>query len=57
MIPVFEKSGRRRGIERRQYYLTIHFPDRRKGGSRRIGIDRRISAPAGKRMGKERRWS
>ena len=36
-----DKSGRRRGIERRQYSYTIYIPERRSGLDRRSGEDRR----------------
>ena len=51
----FAKSDRRRKIERRKYYLTIHFPDRRSGTDRRIRIDRRVDVLNRRKNGEERR--
>ena len=55
MIPIFLKKDRRQGFERRRYYLTIHFPERRSGGLRRIAIDRRSAMLTRRKDGAERR--
>jgi hypothetical protein len=36
-----DNSGRRLGIDRRQFTYTMHFPERRSGKERRSGLDRR----------------
>ena len=36
-----DNEGRRSGSDRRNYSYTLHIPERRKGGDRRIGDDRR----------------
>jgi hypothetical protein len=41
MITDFSKNDRRRKIERRRHYLTIHFSDRRSGIERRKLKDQR----------------
>ena len=51
----FAKSDRRRKIERRKYYLTIHFPDRRSETDRRTGIDRRVDVLKRRKNGEELR--
>jgi hypothetical protein len=42
-MEVFDKdnSGRRLGVDRRQFNYTMHFPERRSGKERRSGLDRR----------------
>lgn len=55
MIPIFSKKDRRQGFERRRYYLTIHFPERRSGVLRRIAIDRRSAMLTRRKDGVERR--
>lgn len=55
MIPIFVKRDRRQGVERRRYYLTIHFPERRSGRVRRIAIDRRSAMLTSRKDGIERR--
>jgi hypothetical protein len=51
----FAESDRRRKMERRKSHLTIHFPDRRSGRDRRIGIDRRVDGFNRRENGEERR--
>ena len=36
-----DNEGRRSGSDRRNYSYTLHIPERRKGGDRRIVDDRR----------------
>ena len=36
-----DNGDRRLGIERRQFYYTVHIPERRSSIDRRNGIDRR----------------
>ena len=36
-----DNEGRRTGSDRRNYSYTLHIPERRKGGDRRIVDDRR----------------
>ncbi len=38
-----DNEGRRTGSDRRNYSYTLHIPERRKGGDRRIVDDRRKS--------------
>jgi len=37
-----DNGGRRSGIERRVFTYGFHIPERRSGGDRRCGFDRRI---------------
>jgi len=39
---LLDNSGRRMGIERRQFSYTAHIPERRSGKERRTGLDRRL---------------
>jgi hypothetical protein len=48
---LWDNGGRRSGIERRRFSYTVHVPERRSGGDRRCGNDRR-EAP---RLGPEAR--
>ena len=40
---LLDNSGRRMGIERRQFSYTAHIPERRSGKERRTGLDRRLN--------------
>jgi len=37
-----DNGGRRSGIDRREFFYTEHFPERRSGKERRSGVDRRL---------------
>lgn len=37
----YDNGGRRLGIDRRQFSYSVHIPERRLGGDRRCGADRR----------------
>jgi len=37
----YDNGGRRFGLDRRQYSYAIYLPERRSGGERREGRDRR----------------
>lgn len=37
-----DNSGRRSGVDRRQFSYTQHIPERRSGKERRSGLDRRL---------------
>jgi hypothetical protein len=39
MKPTFlDNGGRRLGIDRQQFFYTLHIPERRSGKERRIGL-------------------
>jgi len=55
MIQTHMKNDRRKILDRRRNYLTIHFPDRRTGAERRSEIDRRTDKPTERKKADERR--
>jgi hypothetical protein len=55
MITDFSKNDRRRKIERRRHYLTIHFSERRSGIERRKLKDQRTGGLTKRTIVKERK--